>query len=217
METSVRDKKYWIKILPALAWQVAYLVICHSFDKYTRVYCDLVFYLGVAVYFTLWHDWSLSQWKNAAKQGRAFWFPVVLTVLGMAAMFGAGTLLSLLFPNVDDGMGVFAVNTWPALVAFAFTTVLLPPIAEELFYRKAIISFDSAVALTVTTIVSVLLYASEHSLTPLGLAQACLWAIPLSVAYIVTKNIYVCMTAHFLCNLAFNGVTVVMTAVALAG
>jgi len=215
METSVRDKKYWITILPALVWQAAYLTVCNSFDKDTRVYCDLAFYLGIAVYFTLWHDWSLSEWRNAAKQGRAFWLPVVATALGMAAMFGAGTLLSMVFPNADDGMGVFGVNTWPALVAFAFTTILLPPVAEELFYRKAVMSFGSTVVLAVTAIVSVLLYASEHSLSPLGFAQACLWAIPLSIAYITTKNVYVCMTAHLLCNLAFNGATVAMTAVTM--
>jgi len=211
MERSVRDQKYWIKILPMLVWQAAYLVLCNSFGKYTRVYCDLVFYLGIAVYFTVWREWSLSEWRNAAKKGRAFWIPVVLTVLGMAAMYGAGTLLSMLFPNANDDMGVLGVNTWLTLVAFALTTILLPPLAEELFYRQAVISFDSTTVLTVTTILSVLLYASEHSLSPLGFTQACLWAIPLSIAYITTKNVYICMTAHLACNLVFNGLTVVMT------
>ena len=216
MRSSVRDKEYWAKILPALAWQVAYLAVCNSFGKYTRVYCDCVFYLGLAVYFTLWHDWSLSEWGRVAKQGKAFWVPTLLTAIGMAAMFGVGTFLAMLFPGADDGMGVFGVNSWPGLIAFAFTTIFLPPIAEELFYRKAIMSFDTTAVLAVTTIVSILLYASEHSLTPLGFAQACLWAVPLSVAYIVTKNIYVSMTAHLVCNLAFNGVTAVMTAITIA-
>lgn len=216
MENSIKSRRYWIKLLPAIGWQAAYLVVCGSFGKDTRVWCDLVFYLGIAVWFTTWRDWSLSGWKNSAEKGKSFWIPVVLTTLGMAAMFAASSGLSALFPNVDDGMGVFGVDGWPTLVAFALTTILLPPIAEELFYRKAVTSFDTKTVLVVTTIISVLLYASEHSLSPLGFAQACLWAIPLSVAYITTKNVYIPMTAHLICNLAFNGTTVVMTAISLA-
>jgi len=37
------------------------------------------------------------------------------------------------------GMAVLGVNSWPTLFAFAVVTILLPPISEEAFYRKAII------------------------------------------------------------------------------
>ena len=134
----------------------------------------------------------------------------------MAAMFGIGSAIAMLFPNAEDGMGVLGVNNVPTLMAFAVVTIFLPPVAEESFYRRAITAFDTRAILLATTIISILLYASEHSLMPLGLLQACLWAIPLSVAYIKTKNIYVGMTAHFLCNLAINGMAVVAAAMKLS-
>jgi membrane protease YdiL (CAAX protease family) len=141
----------------------------------------------------------------------------MFTILGMAVMFGISFVITILFKNMNYGMAVLGVNNWATLFAFAVVTILLPPISEEAFYRKAIISFDSKIVLLISTIVSVLLYASEHSLLPIGLLQASLWAIPLSIAYIKTKDIYICMTAHFICNLIINGMTVVGSAIKLAG
>jgi membrane protease YdiL (CAAX protease family) len=216
MTNSIKDKSYWLKLIPAIVWHTLYLVFCNSFDKYTRVYFDFIFYLGIACYFYLFRDWRFSEWNKAIKKGRSFWLPVMFTILGMAVMFGIGFGITILFKNMNHGMAVLGVNNWATLFAFAVVTILLPPISEEAFYRKAIISFDSKIVLLISTIVSILLYASEHSLMPVGLLQASLWAIPLSIAYIKTKDIYVCMTAHFICNLIINGMTVVVSAIRLA-
>ena len=215
MENAIKNKKYWVKIISALIWQILYLASSSGFSKYTRVYCDLAFYLGIAVYFALWREWSFSGWKAAFKKGKTFWLPVLFTALGMAAMFGIGTAIATVFPNAKDGIGVFGINNWPTLIAFVLVTILLPPIAEETFYRKAIPAFDTKAILVITVVVSILLYASEHSLLPLGFLQACLWAVPLSIAYIKTKNLYVCMTAHLFCNLVFNGITAIGVAIQL--
>lgn len=40
-------------------------------------------------------------------------------------------------------------------------------------------------------------------------------ALPLTISYIRTKNVYVPMTAHFIVNVFGNGVTVIMTIVAM--
>ncbi|MDR0287816.1 MAG: CPBP family intramembrane metalloprotease [Clostridiales bacterium] len=217
MYNSVKSRSYWLRIIPALLWQILYLSICNLFGKYTRVYCDLVFYLGIAVYFASWRDWHFKEWGKAIKKFRTFWLPVLLTALGMAVMFGIGIGIAMLFPHANDGMNVFGVNNWPTLIAFAFVTIFLPPIAEEVFYRKAMTAFDTKAILIITTVVSILLYASEHSFLPLGFLQACLWAIPLSMAYIKTKNIYVCMTAHFLVNFIVNGIAVISCIIKFAG
>ena len=215
MENSIKDKKYWGRIIPVTMWHILYLVVCGSFDKYTRVYCDLVFYLVIACYFFCLREWRFSEWGEALKRGKSFWLPVLYTALGMAAAFGLGFGIMLLFPGVGDGMGVFGINNWGTLIAFAFVTIILPPIAEEAFCRKAVTAFDTKAILAISTIMSVFLYASEHSLMPLGFLQACLWALPFNIAYIKTKNIYVCMTAHFLCNFTFNGMTVIGSAAGL--
>jgi membrane protease YdiL (CAAX protease family) len=216
MENSIKDKNYWIKIIPVIVWHILYLVFCNLFDKYTRVYFDLAFYLGIACYFFILRDWRFSEWKNALKIGKKIWIPVLFTILGMASMFGLGFIITMIFSNINNGMSVFSVNNWSTLIAFIFVTIFLPPISEEVFYRKAIIAFDSKIVLIITTIVSTFLFSSEHSLIPIGFFQASLWAIPLSIAYIKTKNIYVCMTAHFLCNFVINGMTVIITAIKLS-
>ncbi|MCL2109344.1 MAG: CPBP family intramembrane metalloprotease [Oscillospiraceae bacterium] len=212
MNNSIKSKNYWIKLLPVIILHILYLIFCNSFDKFTRVYFDLVFYLLIAIYFFVLRDWRFSEWGSALKTGKAFWLPVLFTVLGLAAAFAAGFGVALLFPGANDGMGVFGINSWPTLIAFALVTILLPPIAEEAFYRKAVTAFDTKTILVASTIISIFLFASEHSLMPLGFVQACLWAVPFNLAYIKTKNIYVCMTAHFLCNFIVNGMTVITSA-----
>ena len=67
----------------------------------------------------------------------------------------------------------------------------------------------------ITTILGMVLYALEHSLTIWGIFLTMIWALPLSVSYINTKNIYVPMTAHFIGNLLGNGMTVIMTIISM--
>ena len=77
------------------------------------------------------------------------------------------------------------------------------------------ISFKSKSVLLITTILSMLLYALEHSIAIWGIFLSMIWAIPLSVSYIKTKNIYVPMTAHFIGNLLGNGIDVIMTIITM--
>jgi membrane protease YdiL (CAAX protease family) len=193
-----------------------FLIIADSFDRNLRVYAGLVFFLGLAVYFFVQSDWRFSEWKNELKQGKKFWLPVLFTALGMGAMFGLSTSIAMLFPNTDSGMSVYSVNNWSTLIAFAFTTIILPPIAEEVFYRKSIIAFNSKTVTIISSIVSVFLFAGVHSLLPFGFLQACLWGVPFTIAYVKTKNVYVCMTAHFFCNFVVNGMTVINVAIHLS-
>ena len=95
------------------------------------------------------------------------------------------------------------------------STILLPAVVEETFYRKNMISFENKTVLMITTILSMLLYALEHSLAPWGIFLTMLWALPLSISYIKTRNVYVPMTAHFIGNLLGNGASVVFAIVAL--
>ena len=63
--------------------------------------------------------------------------------------------------------------------------------------------------------ISMFLYAIEHALSWWGILLTMIWAIPLSIAYIKTKNIYVVMTAHFIGSLLGNGFDVIFTAIQL--
>lgn len=106
-------------------------------------------------------------------------------------------------------------DTPARLIAFAISTMFLPAITEESFYRKSIISFRSKPALVLSAVFGMLLYAAEHSLKPWGIFLTAIWALPLTISYIRTKNVYVPMTAHFIVNVFGNGVTVIMTIVAM--
>lgn len=88
-------------------------------------------------------------------------------------------------------------------------------ITEETFYRKNMISFQNKRMLISTTLLSMFLYAIEHSLTIWGIFLTMIWALPLSISYIKTKNIYVPMTAHFIGNLLGNGIDVIMTIISM--
>jgi len=66
------------------------------------------------------------------------------------------------------------------------------------FFRKDMISFENKVVLIITTLFGVLMYALEHSLDVWGIFLTMIWALPLSISYIKTKNVYVPMTAHFI-------------------
>lgn len=211
-EQAVRQIK---RLAAPLLWNILYLFVCSGFDEKYRVYCDMVFYLGLAIYFICIGTANFKKLWDSWKSGGSFWLPVLFTVLGMAAAFGLGMAVSLLFPGTSDGMSVFKLTDAPSLIAFALTTVLLPPIAEEAFYRKEIINFSSKTSLILTSAAGILLYAGEHSLMPLGLLVSSIWAIPMTIAYIKSKNVYIPMTAHFLCNLAVNGMTIIFTAAAL--
>lgn len=212
-EAKIQSKYLIIPII----WQLIYLIFSGSLDSTHRVYYDLIFYLGISVYFLAIGSISFRNLCNEWKKGKKFWLPVLYTLIAIILAFGIGSLVSVLLPNINDGIGVFKVVNLPTLLAFAVTTILLPPIAEEAFYRKGIINFDNNTSLVLTSVIGTLLYTSEHSLKPLGLFIAAIWAVPFAISYIKTKNIYISMTAHFICNLIFNGVTVVLVAIKLLG
>lgn len=204
-----------LKLIPIFIWHLLYLVFANSIDKFSRVYFDLIFYLGIAIYFYLLKDWNFSKLLNNIKKGRIFWFPVLFLILGIVSSFGFAKLFSNMFPNINDGIAVFAVHNWTTLIAFSLVTMVLTPIAEEVFYRKAITQFNSKSTLLFTTLVSMIMYASVHSLEPLGFLKTCLWAIPFNIAYLKTKNVYINITAHFMVNFIVNGITIITSALNL--
>ena len=102
-------------------------------------------------------------------------------------------------------------NSWFTLLIFIISTILLPAITEETFFRKNMILLDNKRVMIVTTVFSMFLYALEHSLSWWGIMLTIIWAFPLSVAYIKTKNIHIVITAHFIGNLIGNGIDVIFT------
>ncbi|MCX7884285.1 MAG: CPBP family intramembrane metalloprotease [Caloramator sp.] len=201
-------------IMPVI-WHILYLIFSAQFNSVHRVYCDLIFYLVLVIYFVVIDYISIRDLLKEWKKGKKFWIKVLYTAILEIIAFGISFILLKLLPNINDGMLAFKVVNIQTLIAFAVTTILLPPIAEEAFYRKAIINFDNKISLLISIAIGTLLYASEHSLKPLGFIEAMIWSVPFTAMYVKTRNIYIPLTAHLMCNIVFNGISTIIIAMHL--
>ena len=198
-----------------LVIELTFIVSCFVFPKEYFIYTNFLFYLLLLIYFAIRKDFSIKEWMDNIKSGKTFWKQVIITAIFFALGFVITVVLENSFPNYDTGTIPLKRDNWLKLILFSISTIILPAITEETFYRKNMISFSGKGILILTTISSMFLYALEHSLKIWGIFLTMIWALPLSVSYIKTKNIYVPMTAHFIGNLLGNGVDVIMTVIAM--
>lgn len=202
------DNKYIkLNIFPIIA-EVLFVLVCLLFQGY-YIYINFLFYIVLAIYFWLRKDFSVRGCIDSVKGGSAFWKQVMLTILFFCLAFVFTNILGNMFPHLSTGMINLKADNWLKLILFAASTIILPPIAEEVFYRKNLISFKNRKILILTTLFSMFAYGLEHTFTIWGIFLCMIWALPFSVSYIKTKNIYVTMTAHFICNFVVNGIAVV--------
>lgn len=199
--------KNWIPI----AIQLCFLFAVACLPKETYVYSNFLFYLGLFSYCAVAVGFSLSDWLQSLKQLLA-WKYVAFTGFAVVAVVSITSSLEALIPQGLMGMIMLPTHSPLELCLFACSTMLLAPIAEELFYHKSLILQGSSKALIATSVFSCVLYALNHALMPIGILLVSSWAIPFVISYVKTKNIYVPMTAHILLNLIINGITVIATA-----
>lgn len=204
-------KKYIKTNIFPIIVEVIFIISCFIVPKEYYVCTNFCFYLILAIYFWIRKDFSLKEWIHNLKSGKKFWKQVILTSLGFIGAFVITMVLESIFSDIDTGMVGLRRNSWITLIIFAISTILLPPIVEETFFRKNMISFESKVVLIITTLFGMSMYALEHSLAVWGIFLTMSWALPLSISYIKTKNVYVPMTAHFIGNLFGNGIDIVFT------
>lgn len=203
--------KYVKANLIPLIIEILFIISYCIFPKDDFIYVNAFFYVLLLVYFLISKDLNLKEWFLSFRSGTKYWIQVLLTFLGFMLAFILTTILEGIFPGLETGTINLRRDTWLTLGVFAISTILFPAITEETFYRKNLILFDSKKTVIITTILSMFLYACEHSLAPWGIFLTMIWALPLSLSYIKTRNIYVVMTAHFLGNLLGNGVDVILT------
>lgn len=195
--------------------EVIFIISCFIVPRGYYIYTNFFFYSILAVYFWCRKDFSIKKWLHNLKSGKMFWKQVVLTAMGFISAFAITMVLESIFSDFNTGMIGLKRNSWITLIIFAISTILLPSIVEETFFRKNMISFENKGVLIITTILSMLMYALEHSLAVWGIFLTMIWALPLSISYIKTKNVYVPITAHFIGNLLGNGIDVVFTIIAM--
>lgn len=199
-----------LNIIPIII-EVLFIASCFIIPKEYYIYTNFLFYLFLLIYFGVKKDFSIKEWSNNIKSGEKFWKQVGITILFFILAFGITLVLENTFSNLDTGMIGLKRDSWLKLILFTISTIIFPAMVEETFFRKNMISFKNKKVLIITTMLSMFLYALEHSVSIWGIILTMLWALPLSISYIKTKNIYVPMTAHFIGNLLGNGIDVVIT------
>lgn len=195
-------------LIPIILTAILFAVFIFVSNDYF-LYANFAYYLILLFYMLARGEFSFEKWKEQLCSGKRFWINVAFTGVGFFAAFVVSDVIVELFPNVPTGTVVFKVKTWYDIVIFAATTMLIAPIAEELFFRKSMISFRNKRWTICTSLLSMLLFASEHATLPLGIFATFVWAIPLTVSYVKTKNIFVPMTAHLISNVLVNGLDTV--------
>ena len=203
-----------LNIIPIII-EVIFIVSCFIIPKEYFIYTNFIFYMLLFIYFYIKKEFSLKEWLNNVKSGKKFWRQVIVTSLLFILAFIITTVLESIFPDYNTGTIALKRDSWLKLIIFAISTILLPAVTEETFYRKNMTSFKNKKILLITTILGMFLYSLEHSLTLWGIFLTMIWALPLSISYIKTKNIYVTMTAHFIGNLLGNGIDVIMTIISM--
>jgi membrane protease YdiL (CAAX protease family) len=117
-----------------------------------------------------------------------------------------------LFPMAKTGMVqiIYHNELLPTLM-YAIMMIVLKPVAEELFFRKAIIKFGSKKKVFVFTLISLVLCALTRAHGLLGIVEWMIMALPVTIAYVATRNIYISLMAHVLFEFYDNIYSVVYT------
>ena len=165
-------------------------------------YLFFVFYLGLLYYFYfLYKQFSFRKLHKNFGRIVTFWIPVLLTFFGLyLANYIRLHAFPLLFDTTKDGTVAIIVRTselFPTIV-YAIMMIIMKPVAEELFFRKAMIKFGSKKKVLAFSLLSLILCALTRAHGLLGIAEWMLMALPVTIAYVATRNIYISLMAHVL-------------------
>lgn len=172
------------------------------------VYLNFILFLLLITYFVLKHEYSFVKWKEEVRN-KTFWKAFFITLGLIIAGFIIMTMIQNCFPDIPLGDIRMKTDTPFELLLFAIQTILFPPLAEEMFYRKYLISLNGGAITAITLIFSSILFAVEHAVYPFGILTYMILGISFGIAYIRHQNIYAMMSAHFLVNLLGNGTMLV--------
>ncbi len=165
------------------------------------------YYTGLLIYFYfVYKQFSFRKLRSNFSNLKTFWIPVILTVAGMLLASKFETFIRMTFYSecMDSIVSIPIQNELIPILFDALVCIIMKPVAEELFYRKAIIRFDSKKKVVLLTIASLILCAVTRAHGLIGIATFVVMALPVTIAYIVTRNIYVSIMAHVIFEFISN-------------
>ncbi len=196
-----------------ILWELLFIVATIYLPKQT-LYLFFVFYLGILYYFYYFYkQFSFRKLYKNLRRVVTFWIPVALTFFGLyLANYIKVQVIPNVFTGVRDGtVQIIYHNELLPTIVYALMMIVLKPVAEELFYRKALIRFGSKKKVFLFTLLSLVLCALSRAHGLLGIAEWMLMALPVTIAYVATRNIYISLMAHVLFEFYDNIYSVVYT------
>ena len=204
------SEPYWKRNLLPFLLEAAFILTCFYLPARYIIYTAFAFYASLLAFFLITKSFSFKSWFITLKEGLYFWREVCVTAMLFCAAFAITEGMENLFPSLITGEIEYPLHSPLEIIIFAVTSIILMPITEECYFRQGLISGESKKMLLLTSVVSMILYAICHAFAPWGIFLCILWAIPLTWAYLKTRNIYIVTTAHFIINIIGNLPTIFM-------
>ena len=194
-------------------WELAFITATIIMPK-QAFHLFFGFYLGLLIYFYfIYKQFSFRKLYKNFGRPVTFWLPVLATFVGLLAANRLRMFLSSQFAmSIDEGaVSIIVHNDIMPTFFYALMMIVMKPVAEEFFFRKALISFDNKKQTVIFTIISLVLCALTRAHGPLGIVEWIIMALPVTIAYILSRNIYISVMAHVIYEFYDNIYEVVYT------
>ena len=194
-------------VVPILA-EIAFVVAAALWPD-GILYSNLAFYLLLIVYYATGGSYSITQLGTRLSTSR-FWKSILFAIGCIAVGYTALVILERLLPSLPTGEVLLPIHRPLQMALFALETIVMPPLAEEMFYRRHLIILDRGYgALVASAIFSSVLFALAHAFAPFCVALYALLGIAFSLAYVRCRDIHAMIAAHLVVNVLFDGITIV--------
>ncbi len=201
------------RIYIPLIWELAFIIATILMPK-QAFHLFFGFYLGLLTYFYfIYKQFSFRKLYKNFGRFLTFWLPVVATFIGLVLANKFRLFLSSQFSIAIDenAVSIIVHNDIVPTFFYALMMIVMKPVAEELFFRKALIKFDNKRQTIIFTVLSLIMCALTRAHGPLGIFEWMIMALPVTIAYILSKNIYISVMAHVLFEFYDNIYEVVYT------
>ena len=181
------------RLLLPVFLEILFIIATLVWPRYA-LYAYLVFYAGVIALFG--KGFSFSIWMKQFAAGKRFIVPVLYTAVGMGAAHGVRMLLIRMLSAASGGVKEIWTNGLFEILIYAVVMIVMMPVAEGLFFRRACTNLKQLPYLT--SMLGVLLCALAHGTGWLGILEGAVLAVPLAVSYVRSHNFYVPFTVHLI-------------------
>lgn len=146
-------------------------------------------------------DWSAIGFVRCRQHW--WWLAVLLAVIGFALRLGLAKMLVVSLPDWARFMASpysWRAAPWPLMSALAGMTILVTPVAEEVFFRGFLFQWmASHRPLWLAMLVSAAIFGASH-LVPAQAISAALMSLLIMLLYLGSRSIWPCIVCHVVNN-----------------